>query len=154
MAVVTVFSRKSNLSKLVDASGGVTVLAGLRGADRETAEVRSEGRGVLLAAIAALEAAGAAPAGDAEAWLDSVYGAAADIIDVCPAELPGLYKAVHGLCELSDLQRRAGRLDRPPVEVHIAALRPLSQPGQDPAAMAPILAGLEALLAREAARGG
>ena len=87
-----------------------------------------------------------------EGWLDTVYAAAADILDVCPADLPALYKAVYSLCELADMQRRTGRLDRPPIEVHVAALRPLSQPGQDLKAAAPVLVGLEALLAREAGK--
>jgi len=148
---VTVFRRRSNLSKLVDTSGGMTVLAALRGAERETAEVRDEGRAILMEALAALESAAGQPPSTV-AWLDAVYAAAGDILDVCPAELPALYKAVHGLCELADMQRRAGRLDAPPIQVHIAALRPLSQPGQDLKAAAPVLAGLDALLAREAAK--
>lgn len=148
---VTVFRRRSNLSKLIDTSGGMTVMAALRKADAETADLREEGRGILMEAIAALEFAGGRPV-DGEVWLEGVYNATADIIDVCPAELPALYKALYSLCELVDIQRRAGRVDVPPVAVHIAALRPLSTPGQDPQNAAPVLMGLEALLAREAAK--
>ena len=143
---VTVFRRRSNLSKMVDASGGMTVLAALRGAELETASVRDEGRAILMEAIGALEEAAARPLA-AEAWLD-----AAQIIDVCPAELPALYRAAYSLCDLSDQQRRVGRVDRPPIDVHVAALRPLSQPGQDLLTAAPVLTGLEALLARETAK--
>jgi hypothetical protein len=153
MSAVMMIRRKSNLSKMIDTKGGVTVLAALRGAEKEIAPLREEGLAILDEALAALDASAATPPGQA-GWLEGIYRAAADIIDVCPPELTGLYAAAYSLCELADLQRRAGRCETPPVQVHINALRLLRQPGQPEAVTSQVLAGLESLLARETARGG
>lgn len=144
--------RVSNLSKMVGEKGGKTVLAALRGAETETAPLREEGRALLAEAVTALEAA----AGDpwAETWLDDIYRASAAIIDICPPDLPAVAKAAWSLCDLADRQRKTGKADVPPVAVHVAAVRTLCQPGLDAKAARPLLLGLEALLAREVARGG
>lgn len=143
--------RVSNLSKMVGEKGGKTVLAALRAAEVETAPLREEGRVLLAEAVAALETA----AGDpwAETWLDDIYRASAAIIDICPPDLPAVAKAAWSLCDLADRQRRTGRLDAPPIAVHVAAVRTLCQPGMDTTTAAPLLRGLEALLTRETARG-
>lgn len=152
MSAVKIFHRKSALSRMVNGSGGRTVLAALRDAEKETADLREEGRSILMEAIAAIEATGAAPVIDGGDWLDAAYRAAADLIDVCPPELPALHRAVYGLCDLADRQRRAGRFEKAPIAIHIAALRPLSRPDLDAAASSEVLAGLAALLARETGR--
>lgn len=143
--------RVSNLSKMVGEKGGKTVLAALRAAEIETAPLREEGRALLAEAVAALEDA----AGDpwSETWLDDIYRASAAIIDICPPDLPAVAKAAWSLCDLADRQRRTGT-DAPPIAVHVAAVRTLCQPGMDFTTAAPLLAGLEALLAREVARRG
>lgn len=151
MSAVTIIRRVSNLSKMVGESGGRTVLAALRGAEAETASLREEGRGLLSEAIGALEAAQGAPAD--EAWLEAVYRASSNIIDICPPDLPLLGKAAWSLCDLTDRQRKSGRLEVPPVAVHVSAIRTLSG-DLDPQAAAPLLMGLEALLAREVAKSG
>lgn len=151
MSAVTIIRRVSNLSKMVGESGGRTVLAALRGAEAETASLREEGRAIVMEAIGQLEAALAAPVGDA--WLEGVYRASSCIIDVCPPDLPALGKAAWSLCDLTDRQRQAGRLEVPPVAVHVSAIRSLSG-DLDVQAAAPLLLGLEALLAREIAKDG
>ena len=147
-----VFIRRiSNLSKLVGEKGGKTVLAALRAAETETAPLREEGRALLAEAVTALETAAGDPWG--ETWLDDVYRASAAIIDICPPDLPAVAKAAWSLCDLVDHQRRTG-VDAPPIAVHVAAVRTLCHPGMDATTAAPLLTGLEALLAREVARGG
>lgn len=147
-----VFIRRiSNLSKLVGEKGGKTVLAALRAAEIETAPLREEGRALLAEAVTALEAAAGDPRG--ETWLDDLYRASAAIIDICPPDLPAVAKAAWSLCDLADRQRKTGRIDAPPIAVHVAAVRTLCHPGLDAKAAAPLLKGLEALLARETARG-
>ena len=144
--------RVSNLSKLVGEKGGKTVLAALRAAEAETAPLREEGRALLAEAVTALEAAAADPWG--ETWLDDIYRASAAIIDICPPDLPAVAKAAWSLCDLADRQRKTGKADAPPIAVHVAAVRTLCQPGLDANSAKPLLLGLEALLAREVARGG
>lgn len=151
MSAVTIIRRVSNLSKMVGESGGRTVLAALRGAEAETAGLREEGRAILREAIEALDAAFAQPPG--EAWLEGVYRGSSNIIDVCPPDLPALGKAAWNLCDLTDRQRQSGRLERAPIAVHVEAIRKLSG-DMDAAAAAPLLMGLEALLAREVAKSG
>ena len=147
----TIIRRVSSLSKMVGEKGGMTVLTALREAEAQTAGLREEGRALLLEAIVALEKATAAP--DSETWLDQVYETAAGVIDICPPDMPVLAKAAWSLCDLADLQRRIGHIDLPPIVVHVAAIRTLSQPGLDAQSAAPLLMGLEALRARETARG-
>jgi hypothetical protein len=147
-----IIRRVSNLSKLIGDKGGRTVMAALRAAEAETADLREEGRALLTEAIAALEAAAIQPL--CETWLEGVYRASAGVIDICPPDLPALGKAAWSLCDLADRQRRTGRIDAPPIAVHVAAIRSLGQPGLDPKTAAPLLLGLEALLAREMARAG
>lgn len=149
---VTIIRRVSNLSKMIGESGGRTVMAALRGAETETASLREEGRALLREAIGALEAVLARPPG--EAWLNEIYAASAAVIDVCPPDLQGLGKAAWSLCDLTDRQRRTGRAEVPPIAVHVAAIRTLSQDDLDARTAAPLLMGLEALLAREVAKGG
>lgn len=148
----TIIRRTSSLSKMVGEKGGITVMAALRDAEAHTASLREEGRALLLEAITALETATAAP--DSETWLDRVYEGASGVIDICPPDMPALAKAAWSLCDLADRQRRTGRLDLPPIAVHVAAIRSLSQPGLDAQSAAPLLMGLEALRARESAREG
>lgn len=149
MSPVTITRRRSNLSRMVGEAGGVTVLAALRGAARETADLREEGRAILAEVILALETAADSPAG-AE-WLDRVYAAARDIIEVCPAEAPALHRAAYSLCDLVDLQQRLGRPDAPPVAVHVRAIRLLAAPDVSDAVAAPVLEGLRAVLERQSA---
>jgi hypothetical protein len=148
---VTIIRRVSSLSKMVGESGGRTVLAALRAAEVETASLREEGRAILMEAIGQLEAALAAPADDA--WLEGVYRASSCIIDVCPPDLPALGKAAWSLCDLTDRQRQAGRRELAPIAVHVDVIRKLSG-DLDAQAAAPLLMGLEALLAREVAKSG
>ncbi|MDO9338722.1 MAG: hypothetical protein Q7T61_20210 [Caulobacter sp.] len=152
MSAVTIIRRVSNLSKMVGESGGKTVLAALRAAEVETAGLREEGRALLMEAIGLLEAALAEPTDDA--WLEAIYSTSSVIIDVCPPDLTALGKAAWSLCDLTDRQRKNDRLEVPPIAVHVAAIRTLSQDNLAPEAAAPLLAGLEALLAREVAKGG
>lgn len=151
MSAAIIIRRVSNLSKMVGESGGRTVMAALRGAEAETAGLRDEGRALLMEAIAVLEAA-QADAKD-ESWLEAIYRASSAIIDICPPDLPLLGKAAWSLCDLTDRQRRYGRLEAAPIAVHIKAIRTLGQTGLDPQAAAPLLLGLEALLSREVAKG-
>ncbi len=151
MSAVTIIRRVSNLSKMVGERGGKTVLAALRGAEAETAGLREEGRALLMEAIGVLEASLAEPLSGT--WLEGVYKTASAIIDICPPDRPLLGKAAWSLCDLSDRQRRNGRIDLPPIAIHVNAIRTLSG-DIDPVAAAPLLMGLEALLAREVAKGG
>lgn len=152
MSAVTIIRRVSNLSKMVGESGGKTVLAALRDVELETAGLRDEGRALLMEAIDVLEAAMAEPPG--ADWLETVYSTSSAIIDICPPDLPALGKAAWSLCDLTDRQRKSGRLEVAPIAVHVAAIRTLSQDGLDAHKAAPLLMGLEALLARETAKGG
>ncbi|WGM40399.1 hypothetical protein [Caulobacter sp. NIBR1757] len=151
MSGVTIIRRVSNLSRMIGESGGKTVLAALRGAEAETASLRDEGRVLLLEAIGVLEAALAEPKDDA--WLEAIYSTSSAIIDICPPDLQALGKAAWSLCDLTDRQRKNGRLEVPAIAVHVNVIRTLSG-DSDPRAAAPLLMGLEALLAREVAKGG
>jgi hypothetical protein len=153
MTSVLVIRRQSNLSKLVNASGGKTVQAALRDADRGMAGLRDEGLAILDEALMALEGAVAA-ATDGPDWLDRVYSAAGAVIDVCPPDLMSLHSAAWSLCELCDLQRRAGRCETRSILVHLSSLKLLRQPGQPEAVLTGTLAGLATLLAHETSRPG
>jgi hypothetical protein len=149
MSPVTITRRRSNLSRMVGETGGMTVLAALRGAARETAGLLEEGRTILAEAIAGLEAAagGQRDAG----WPDRVYAAARDVIEICPPEAAALHRAAYSLCDLIDLQLRLGRSDAPSVAVHVQAIRLLAAPDVSDAVATPILDGLRAVLERQAA---
>ncbi len=150
MTVVTWFRKKPRLTSLIDASGGMTVLKGLREAEANTGSMRDEAMAAVDAVLCELEALTARPGDDVGAWLGRIYTLTASLLDVAgPFGLQAMCSASYSLCDLVDRQIRARRCDAPPIQVHVASLRLLSQPEPAPGAHQQVLDGLEALLIRE-----
>jgi len=151
MTVVTWIMKKSRLSKLVEASGGTTVQAALRGAEEQTRDMRAEAMAEVEAVLSRLEVmTRTAPTGDIWDWQDEIYALASSLMDVSgPFGLEDMCAGAFSLCELTDRQKRGGRCELPPVQVHVAALRLLKQLEEPKEARKQVLMGLERLLARE-----
>lgn len=151
MTVVTWVMKKSRLSKLIDAGGGTTVLAALRGAEEQTRDMRGEAMAEVERVLSRLEVmTRAAPAGDVRDWQDEIYALASSLMDISgPFGLEDMCAGAFSLCELTDRQKRAGRCELPPIEVHVAALRLLRQLEEPRESRKQVLLGLEKLLARE-----
>lgn len=103
MTVITHAPRKSRLSKLIDAAGGVSIGVALARACANLEAMRPRCIEELTARIAELEAIQPPPAGDDTAALAQVYHAANGVIDAAgPFELRDICAVVSGLCDLTD----------------------------------------------------
>lgn len=125
MTVITHARRKSNLSKLIDTPGGVSVGVALARATANIEAKRAESAAVVEAQIAALEAV-TPPAGieDQKARLAEAYRLANAVIDAAsPFELVDLCRAASGLCDLIDGAKVGEPFDWRIVTVHAQSLR-------------------------------
>jgi len=125
MTVITHARRKSNLGKLIDTPGGVSVGVAVARATANIEAKRSEAAAVVEAQIAALEAA-APPTGieDQPARLAEAYRLANAVIDAAsPFELVDLCRAASGLCDLIDGAKPDQLFDWRIVTVHARSLR-------------------------------
>lgn len=151
MTSVTRFERKSRLSQLIDAPGGISVGVALAQAERNVAELRGRSLDYVAERVADL-AALSPPASDCEVAprLQQIYHAAIGVIDAAaPFDLADLCTAAQGLCDLAD-GGGEGALDWRAVTVHVRALQLfVSLPEDAREARDEILMGLRAVVERK-----
>jgi len=125
MAVITHARQKSNLAKMIDSPGGVSVGVALTQARANIEAKRAEAMTVVDVQIAALEAV--VPPVDLEEQafrLNQAYQAANAVIDAAsPFDLPDLCSAASGLCDLIDGAPADRTFDWRIVTVHARSLR-------------------------------
>ena len=125
MTVITHPRRKSNLARMIDSAGGVSVGVALAQARANMEAMRDQALAVIDANIGALEAL---PAPDRPeefpARLDQAYRAATGLIDAAgPFELFDLCRAATGLCDLIGAIDPEKPFDWRIVTVHARSLR-------------------------------
>lgn len=141
--------RKSRLSTMIDASGGISVSVAKTQALANLAVVRPRGLEIIKAQIQEL-AAMVAPSGPDERAVGRAYGLSAGIVDAAgPFEMNDLCRAASGLCDLLDAAPPGETFDWRIVTVHIQAMQlmlslPEGEPGE--AARSRVLAGLDDML--------
>ncbi|WP_332660659.1 chemotaxis protein CheE [Brevundimonas sp.] len=152
MAVITHARKKSNLSRMIDSPGGVSVGVALAQARANIEAKRAEAMAVVETQIAALEAV-TPPTGleDQAFRLNEAYGAANAVIDAAsPFELLDLCSAASGLCDLIDGAPADKAFDWRIVTVHARSLRLLQTlPIEETAARATVLDSLRMVSRRK-----
>ena len=125
MTVITHPRRKSNLARMIDSAGGVSVGVALAQARANIEAMRARALTVVDAQITALEAL-PAPTGreDTPVRLDEAYRAATALIDAAgPFELFDLCRGAAGLCDLIGAIDPGEPFDWRIVTVHARSLR-------------------------------
>lgn len=125
MTVITHARVRSNLSKMIDSPGGVSVGVALAQARANIEDRRAEAMAVVEVQVAALEAV-VPPANleDQALQLNEAYRAANAVIDAAsPFELLDLCSVASGLCDLIDGARPDQTFDWRIVTVHARSLR-------------------------------
>ena len=157
MTVITHPRRKSNLARMIDSAGGVSVGAALAQARANVEALRERAQTVVEAQISALDAV-PPPVGldDTPARLNQVYCAATELIDAAgPFELFDLCQAAGGLCDLIGAVQPGEAFDWRIVVVHARSLRLLhSLPAEAVEERARILQSLGEVLERKRAQTG
>jgi hypothetical protein len=152
MAVITHARQKSNLSKMIDSPGGISVGVALTQARANIEAKRAEAMAVVEIQIAALEAV-VPPANLEEQTfrLNEAYGAANAVIDAAsPFELLDLCGAASGLCDLIDGAPADRAFDWRIVTVYARSLRLLQTlPLEQTAARNAVLDGLKMVVDRK-----
>lgn len=152
MAVITHARKKSNLSRMIDSPGGVSVGVALAQARANIEAKRAEAMAVVETQIAALEAV-TPPTGleDQAFRLNEAYRAANAVIDAAsPFELLDLCSAASGLCDLIDGAPADKAFDWRIVTVHARSLRLLQTlPVEETAARATVLDSLRMVSRRK-----
>jgi hypothetical protein len=125
MTVITHARRKSNLSKMIDSAGGVSVGIAVANAQKNLDAKRDEAMLIVEREIAALEAVAAPGSTDeTSARLEQIYAAATGVIDAAaPFALTDLCQAASGLCDLIDSVPKDQPFDWRIVTVHAQSLR-------------------------------
>lgn len=157
MTVITHPRRKSNLAKMIDAAGGVSVGVALAQARANIETMRARALTVVEAQISALEAVPAPTSlTDTAARLDQVYRAATALIDAAgPFELFDLCRAAGGLCDLIGAINPDDAFDWRIVTVHARSLRLLhSLPLEAAEERARVLQSLRDVIDRKLAQTG
>lgn len=152
MAVITHARQRSNLSKMIDAPGGVSVGAALEQARANIEARRAEAMTVVDVQIAALESVAPPANPEEQAFrLNEAYRAANAVIDAAsPFELLDLCSAASGLCDLIDGATADRTFDWRIVTVHARSLRLLQTlPLEDAAARATVLESLKMVADRK-----
>ncbi len=124
MSVVTWTPRKSRLSKMVDAPGGVSVGAALARAREHLAALEPRSLEMVSAHVAALKAL-VPPATEIEIAyrLEAAYQAASGVIDAAgPFERHDLCAAATSLCDVIDAAPPDTMIDWRIIQVHARAL--------------------------------
>jgi len=154
MTVITHARRKSNLAKMIDSAGGISVGVALERARANIEAKRAEALAVVDGQISALEHM-AAPTSlqDTAARLDEAYRAANAVIDAAaPFDLIDLCRAAMGLCDLIDAARPGQAFDWRIVTVHARSMRLLqSLPVEADEARAQVLDSLRLVADRKLA---
>lgn len=157
MTVITHPRRKSNLARMIDSAGGVSVGAALAQARANVEALRERAQTVVEAQISALDAV-PPPVGldDTPARLNQVYCAATELIDAAgPFEFFDLCQAAGGLCDLIGAVQPGEAFDWRIVVVHARSLRLLhSLPAEAVEERARILQSLGEVLERKRAQTG
>lgn len=157
MTVITHPRRKSNLARMIDSAGGVSVGAALAQARANVEALRGRALAVVEAQIGALEAV-PCPLGldDTPARLDQAYRAATELIDAAgPFELHDLCRAAGGLCDLIGAVDPGEAFDWRIVLVHARSLRLLhTLPAEAVEERARILQSLGEVIERKLAQTG
>lgn len=125
MTVITHPRRKSNLAKMIDAAGGISIGVALAQARANLESMRAQALAIVEAQISVLEAL-PAPTGseDTASRLDEAYRAATALIDAAgPFELFDLCRATAGLCDLIGAVNSDEAFDWRIVTVHARSLR-------------------------------
>ncbi|MDP1528516.1 MAG: hypothetical protein Q8M05_03950 [Rhodoferax sp.] len=133
MTVITHARRKSNLAKMIDSAGGISVGKAVAQANANIDTMRAEAMLVLEAHVAALEAIQKPRTPDeVPDRLSEAYQAATGVIDAAgPFDLKYLCQAASGLCDLIDGARHGQSFDWRIVIVHAQSLRMLQNLPQD-----------------------
>lgn len=155
MTLITHPRRKSNLAKMIDSAGGVSVGVALAQARANIEAMRPHALAIIDAQIGALEAVPAPTgAGDTPAHLDQAYRAATALIDAAgPYELFDLCRAAGGLCDLIGAVDPRETFDWRIVTVHARSLRLLQTlPPEASAERSRILQSLNDVIARKLAQ--
>jgi hypothetical protein len=152
MAVITHARKKSNLAKMIDSPGGISVGVALTQARANIEAKRAEAMAVVEVQIAALEAV--VPPANLEEQpfrLTEAYRAANAVIDAAsPFELLDLCGAASGLCDLIDGARPEQTFDWRIVTVYARSLRLLQTlPLEQTAARKAVLDGLKMVVERK-----
>jgi hypothetical protein len=157
LTVITHPRRKSNLARMIDSAGGVSVGAALAQARANVEALRGRALAVVEAQIGALEAV-PRPVGldDTPARLDQAYRAATELIDAAgPFELHDLCRAAGGLCDLIGAVDPGEAFDWRIVLVHARSLRLLhTLPAEAVEERARILQSLGEVIERKLAQTG
>ncbi len=157
MTLITHARRKSNLARMIDSSGGVSVGVALTQARANLEGMRARALTVIEAGICALEAV-PSPTGpeDRPARLDEAYRAATAVIDAAgPFELTDLCRAAVGLCDLIGAVDPRSEFDWRIVPVHARAMRLLQTlPPEAKEARARILENLGEVITRKLTQAG
>ncbi len=157
MTVITHPRRKSNLAKMIDTAGGVSIGVALAQARANIEAMRAEALLVIDAGISALEAV-PAPTGpeDLPSRLDEAYRATTTLIDAAgPFELFDLCRAAAGLCDLIGAINPEEAFDWRIVTVHARSLRLLQTlPLEAAEERARILQSLSEVIERKLAQTG
>ena len=152
MAVITHARQRSNLSKMIDSPGGISVGVALTQARANIEAKRAEAMAVVEVQIAALESVIPPASLEEQAFrLNEAYRAANAVIDAAsPFELLDLCSAASGLCDLIDGAPADRTFDWRIVTVHARSLRLLQTlPLEDAAARAMVLDSLKMVADRK-----
>ena len=157
MTVITHPRRKSNLARMIDAAGGVSIGVALAQARANIEVMRPQALTVIEAGISALETV-PAPTGPADLplRLDEAYCAATSLIDAAgPFDLFDLCRAAAGLCDLIGAVDPEEAFDWRIVTVHARSLRLLQTlPAEAAEERARILQSLSEVIERKLAQAG
>lgn len=125
MTVITHPRRKSNLARMIDSAGGVSVGVALTRARANIEAMRAQALTVIDVQIGVLEAVSASTGPeDTPSRLDQAYYAATALIDAAgPFDLFDLCRAAAGLCDLIGASDPQAAFDWRIVTVHARSLR-------------------------------
>lgn len=153
MTVITHARRKSRLSQIINAAGGISVGVAVAQARANVESMRTESMATVDAEIAALETVQKpATLADQAVQLAEAYRASNAVIDAAsPFDLIDLCRAAATLCDVIDASSPEQMFDWRIVTVHARALRLLQTlPMDDRAAREQVLGSLEEVLKRKA----
>lgn len=147
--VVVRQQRKSRLSAMINAPGGVSVGVAMAQAIANLEKLKPEGMEIITAQIAEL-ASIPDPKGPNEHAKARAYGLSAGILDAAgPFQMDDLCAAASGLCDLLDASPEGQAFDWRIVAVHVQAMQLMQKlpagPAGDPARHQ-VLGGLREML--------
>jgi hypothetical protein len=157
LTVITHPRRKSNLAKMIDSAGGLSIGVAVAQARANIEAMRARALTVIDAGISALETV-PTPTGleDQSARLDEAYRATTTLIDAAgPFELFDLCHAASGLCDLLGAVDPEEAFDWRIITVHARSLRLLQAlPMEAAEERARILHSLSEVIERKLAQTG